>query len=394
MKNYIKPFRYWCQQALPLTFDDSISYMELLSKMTNYINDCIHDVATAETDIENLANAYNQLQNYVNTYFDDLDVQEEVNNALDAMVESGEFGELLTPVVAAQIGNVVAEQLPDVVGAQIGDAVANQIDDVVEEQLPDVVDDQIAGAVSDWMGQNVSPIGATVIVDRSLTIAGAAADAKVVGDKFGILFDTNKQNLAIAMYARPYEIEGDYTADANGNNLIPFNPLVNGASFTVDSDKMYLMYVRGKFESDDTCGTEDRISVSLFNTGTTTRAGVNNSVNPISKSQTHGEEANWASRWTKFDETGDVSVDLGFLLSHGQQAAGNSYHIHITITDYAIVEVADQAESNVWINANVPAIGENYQSLYFGEVALNDELLADSCVIRINPSTGQFYVSA
>lgn len=40
----IKPlhhFRFWCQKVLPLVYDDSLSYYEVLCKVVNYINNLI-----------------------------------------------------------------------------------------------------------------------------------------------------------------------------------------------------------------------------------------------------------------------------------------------------------------------------------------------------------------
>ena len=33
----MKPFRFWVQTALPLVYDDSLSYYELLCKVIDYI---------------------------------------------------------------------------------------------------------------------------------------------------------------------------------------------------------------------------------------------------------------------------------------------------------------------------------------------------------------------
>lgn len=91
----LRPFRYWCQKVLPLVYDDSLSYYELLCKVVDYLNKTMEDISNMDTDITNLYNAYNELQSYVNNYFSTLDVQEEINNKLDDMVSSGKFDTIL-----------------------------------------------------------------------------------------------------------------------------------------------------------------------------------------------------------------------------------------------------------------------------------------------------------
>ena len=97
MGNYksLQPFRYWCQKVLPLVYDDSLSYYELLCKVVDYLNKTMQDVETLHGDVTELNKAYEQLQGYVNNYFSTLDVQEEINHKLDTMVENGTLYDLL-----------------------------------------------------------------------------------------------------------------------------------------------------------------------------------------------------------------------------------------------------------------------------------------------------------
>lgn len=200
-------FRFWCQMALPLTYDDSLSYYELLCKVVNYLNNTIEDVADVETNVSRLSDAYTQLQNYVNDYFDDLDVEAELRNVLDAMAEDGTLDDLLDPLVQDHLPSVVDEQIDDVVADQIDDAVAGQIGEVVAEQLPPLVEEGIPGEVSDWLTENVDPVGSAVLVDSSLTISGAAADAKVTGDELA--------NLKTQLF-EPYDAEQEITINTDG----------------------------------------------------------------------------------------------------------------------------------------------------------------------------------
>lgn len=89
-----KPFRFWCQKVLPLVYDDSISYYELLNKVVHYLNNVIKDVSAMGGNINDLLDAYIKLQDYVNSYFDNLDIQTEVNNIIDRMIKDGTFSAL------------------------------------------------------------------------------------------------------------------------------------------------------------------------------------------------------------------------------------------------------------------------------------------------------------
>lgn len=214
-------FRFWCQKVLPLVYDDSLSYYELLNKMVVYLNNVISDVASVEGNVEALLTSYEQLQTYVNNWFNEA-APEVAYQALNRMAENGELDVLIQPfvetyvaenidgVVADQIDGAVAGQIDGAVGDQIGDTVADQIDDVVGEQIGGAVSSQIGGAVADqidgavagqideavsdqidgavapavtdWLDDNVTPVGSAVVVDSSLTIEGAAADAKATGE--------------------------------------------------------------------------------------------------------------------------------------------------------------------------------------------------------------------
>lgn len=175
-------FRFWVQKVLPLVYDDSLSYYELLCKVVTFLNNVIQDMDTAEENIELIKDAYNQLQNYVNTYFDNLDIEAELDAILMKWVEDGRLEDALTTTLTDNptlLNGPVSEAIPGVVSEQLPSVVAGQIDGVVTPLIPD--------AVSDWLDENVQPT--TPVVDESLTISGAAADAEVVGKRLGLLDD-------------------------------------------------------------------------------------------------------------------------------------------------------------------------------------------------------------
>jgi hypothetical protein len=86
-----KSFRFWCQKVLPAIYDDSLSYYELLCKVVTYLNDMS---SQTETQFNNLETLFNELKGFVNNYFDNLSVQDEINKKLDDMAKSGELEQL------------------------------------------------------------------------------------------------------------------------------------------------------------------------------------------------------------------------------------------------------------------------------------------------------------
>lgn len=84
----LRPFKFWCHKVLPLVYEDSLSYYELLCKVIEYLNHTMEDVNT-------LGDAFEQLKEWTEHYFDTLDIQDAVDKRLDDMVESGEFGSLV-----------------------------------------------------------------------------------------------------------------------------------------------------------------------------------------------------------------------------------------------------------------------------------------------------------
>ena len=58
----LKHFRFWCQKVLPLVYDDSLSYYEVLCKVRDYINQLIEIVTDHEERIEGLEEAVASMQ--------------------------------------------------------------------------------------------------------------------------------------------------------------------------------------------------------------------------------------------------------------------------------------------------------------------------------------------
>lgn len=67
-ENALRPFRYWCQKVLPLVYDDSLSYYEVLCKVVDYLNKVIEDDNTFVEELAELEAALAEVQNIIDNF--------------------------------------------------------------------------------------------------------------------------------------------------------------------------------------------------------------------------------------------------------------------------------------------------------------------------------------
>ena len=81
---------------IPTSYKDSMDYYENLAWLCKYLEETVIPTVNQNGQaVQELQALYIQLNDYVTHYFDNLDVQEEINNKLDDMVESGDLQEII-----------------------------------------------------------------------------------------------------------------------------------------------------------------------------------------------------------------------------------------------------------------------------------------------------------
>lgn len=81
---------------LPTSYLMSMTYLEQVTWLCNYLEKTVIPALNQNAQaVKELQELYELLRTYVNEYFDNLDIQTEVNNKLDEMAESGELAEII-----------------------------------------------------------------------------------------------------------------------------------------------------------------------------------------------------------------------------------------------------------------------------------------------------------
>ena len=248
------------------TYIQGASDYEIMAFLVQCYNATLKGYSDVTQLSKDTVTAYNQLQTWVNTWFAELDVQQEINNKLQSMYEAGTLANAIAqsgaipPAVAQYLNSeegtqnlsrVTADKidsmatdgsLADVIAQtnKIPDAVKQYLDsidgtknlsDVTAKKIEEMAATGTLGTVinntgtvqsttTNWLQQNVTPTGSAVVVDKSLTIEGAAADSKAVGNNI----DSLKKDLTEISEQKAYIdgitnlfnwITGSYTVVSN-----------------------------------------------------------------------------------------------------------------------------------------------------------------------------------
>lgn len=64
----VAPLRFWCQKVLPLVYDDSLSYYELLCKVVDYINNLIETDNDIISDMDSMKSDLAVVKDFVDNF--------------------------------------------------------------------------------------------------------------------------------------------------------------------------------------------------------------------------------------------------------------------------------------------------------------------------------------
>ena len=81
----VSTLKYWCYKVLPLVYDDSLSYYELLCKVVSKLNELIEKYASFDDMVEEIQSAIDALQKQIDE-FDTTYIEKLIKDKLSNMI--------------------------------------------------------------------------------------------------------------------------------------------------------------------------------------------------------------------------------------------------------------------------------------------------------------------
>lgn len=84
----VSTLKYWCYKVLPLVYDDSLSYYELLCKVVSKLNELIDKYASFDDVVAEIQSAIDELQRQIDA-FDTTYIEKLIKDKLANMIYVG-----------------------------------------------------------------------------------------------------------------------------------------------------------------------------------------------------------------------------------------------------------------------------------------------------------------
>lgn len=81
----MKHFKFWCYKVLPLVYDDSLSYYEVLCKVVDKLNELINNYSASGDTIKSIQEALTEVQKWIDD-FDTSYLEELVKQYISRMI--------------------------------------------------------------------------------------------------------------------------------------------------------------------------------------------------------------------------------------------------------------------------------------------------------------------
>ena len=346
MAEFIKnrPFRFWCQKVLPLVYDDSLSYYELLCKVVCKLNE--------------MAENQNNLSDEIKQVAQDL---EEFKNQVPGMIEAK---------VQEWLDNYIATHgLVNHVNGMTGDVVLKKLTATTEGGLSISGEDGYNGSEDQTIGIAAGGVTTEKIADGAVTTE-KIADGAVTTEKIGSGAVTTEkvadgaitgQKLADGAVTADKLAEGAVTADKLAGGAIP-EKLPNPHKLTFSGA------VTGEYDG----SAEVNINIPNGGGGGGTGGAVN-SVNGMTGDVVLKKLTFTGAATGEYNGSADVNIDI-------PNGGGAVNSVNGMTGDVVLKKLTASAEGGLSISGEQGYNGSTEQTIGIAAGGITSDKLADGAV--------------
>ena len=221
-------FREWCNHTIPVlpeVYGDELSYYELLNKVIERLNE--------------IGVTINELIDYVNHYFDSLDIQNMINKKLDEMAQDGTLESLIMPVYTYDLSKLKSFDADDI--SVVFSELKEKMKDGESALLPYGKYTSLDTIDLSWLPNNT-----TVTLDGEITISKNNVPCVKLGGQFvnvniNALYGATRSETHLATGSGLYVSELLAYSNISINHVRFFE---NGIIFKYEDDNKYSQYNR------------------------------------------------------------------------------------------------------------------------------------------------------
>lgn len=110
MSQIISPFIRYCMAlgVVPSNYEDNLTVIECLNFLIKFLNDTVIPAFNENDEhVEEIKKQIEVLQKYVDSYFDSLDIQTEVDHKLDDMAKAGTLADIINQEIFNNLNNKI-----------------------------------------------------------------------------------------------------------------------------------------------------------------------------------------------------------------------------------------------------------------------------------------------
>ena len=228
----LNPFGRMCVSLgmIPSSYKESLTYEEQLLWFCKYLEDTVIPTVNNNAEaVEELQNLYIELKAYVDAYFDDLNVQEQINHKLDEMASDGTLAEIINQEIFNELNEQVGQNTEDI------STINNSLDDI--EDVIEELDGNVFTIIEDLRKNNYADYN--ILTKNTTNSFFNKIQIYESDEKLNYKYYINEEELKNSGGTTIY-VDKNFAGSSDGSESAPYKTIYTGIEHCADGDTLYI----------------------------------------------------------------------------------------------------------------------------------------------------------